>query len=87
MEIQARTDLSAEDHIRCYLMLAGTQRIYAMDELHEVAGMQNAAVRAEIARSVLHETARQEHAREVLGQACHAGFKASGRVQAGSGET
>ena len=48
-------------------MLAGAQRIYAMDEIHEVAGVHDAAVWAEIARTVLDEAARQEHARKILG--------------------
>ena len=48
-------------------MLAGAQRVHAVDELHEVAGVHDAAVWAEIARAVLDETARQEDAREVLG--------------------
>ena len=48
-------------------MLAGAKRIYAVDELHEITGVHDAAVWAEIARAVLDETARQEDAREVLG--------------------
>ena len=48
-------------------MLAGAKRIYAVDELHEVTGVHDAAVWAEIARAVLYEAARQEHAREILG--------------------
>ena len=48
MKIETRTELSTQNRIRCDLMLACTQRIHIMKELHEVTRMHDAAVRAEI---------------------------------------
>ena len=45
-------------------MAAGAQRIYTVEELHKIAGMDNAAVRSEITGTIPDHSARQEDARE-----------------------
>ena len=48
MEIKTGTDLTAKDHIRGNPMFAGTQRVYIVEEFHEIPRMNHAAIRAEI---------------------------------------
>ena len=47
-------------------MAARAQRIYTVEELHKIAGMDNTAVRSEITGAVPDHSARQEDARECI---------------------
>jgi hypothetical protein len=48
MEIEARAELPVKDCIRGYLKIAGPERIGTVNELHQIPGMYNTAVWAEI---------------------------------------
>jgi len=61
MEIQTWADLAAKDRIGSDPMLAGTERIDVMEELHQIAGMDHTAVRPKIAGTIPdHATGKED---------------------------
>ena len=60
MEVQARTEFPVQDCLGSNLQLAGAKRIYAMEKLYQIAGMNDTAVRAEVSRAVLDDASGQK---------------------------
>ena len=67
VEVQARAELVPKDGLRGNLEVAGAKGVHLTEEIHQVARMQDAAVRAEVAVALaLLDAAGDEHLGEVV---------------------
>ena len=65
MEVQTWAEFASEDGLRGNLQVAGSQGINAMEELHKITSMHDAAVRSEISRSVLYHLSGKKYLRKI----------------------
>jgi hypothetical protein len=66
MELQAGTVFPSQNGIGSNLQVAGAQRIYIVEEFHEIARVHHTAVWTEIPRSVPDHPSGEKHLREII---------------------
>ena len=67
MKIETWTEFLMQDGLGGYLEIAGADGIDRVEEFHQIAGMDHAAVGSEIAGTILDHTARKKDFRKVIG--------------------